>query len=39
LDAIVHYYAEKFDTSFSVVNELRRDDASSVAIFQEIFID
>jgi hypothetical protein len=38
LDAIV-YYAENFKIFCSVVNELERDDASSVALLQDIFKD
>jgi hypothetical protein len=38
LDAIV-YYAENFEIFSTVVNELDRDDASSIAIFQGTFKD
>jgi hypothetical protein len=38
LDVIV-YHAENFEIFYSVINELYRDDASSVAILQDIFKD
>jgi hypothetical protein len=38
LDAIL-YYAENLEIIYFVVNELCRDNASSVAILQEIYYD